>query len=240
MMPTTVDVTPFLANPPLEGTNTQVPVGLIFMLNHFIKAVLRQLATEASEDGRAADQLGILVVMIFANPNFRPNGICLIDIFWAKFHKACPVLFGINGPPSNAPAARARLGFLAEEPDGEHYRRMRGLAAGFAAVTLRDFSKSANQNPAPNHLYWTALARILSTPPDKQSPTQYTVLFHMIQLFVPKFIHFYGTAAIAALRKACIDFPATAPKMQNGSYDSAILAMQSLPLSLQKEFNLTL
>jgi nucleoporin GLE1 len=240
MIPNTVDITPYLVNVPPEAANTQVSVGMLFMLNHFVKIIIRQLATEASDDGKAADSLGILVVTIFANPKMRPNGVCLIDLFWAKLHKSCPVLFGITSPPLRTQAARARLGWRADDSDDEHYRRMRGFGVGFAAVTLRDFSKSANPNPAPNHLYWTALARILSTPPNQQSPTQYVVLQHMIKLYVPRFIGFYGSAAIAALRQACIEFPATAPKNQDGTYDSSIVALQTLPHTLQKECNLSL
>ncbi|KAK6442964.1 hypothetical protein LTR95_000842 [Oleoguttula sp. CCFEE 5521] len=244
ILPLKVDISPYIISvspEALKGNNADTfgPAGLLFMLSWLAKTVIRQFAAEASDDGKAADPIGVLTVTIFANPDLRPNGIPLIDMLWAKYHKVCPALFGISGT-QNTKAGRLRLGWDLDEDDAANYRRFRGFAVGFAAITLRDFSKSRNPNPAPNALYWTSLARILSTPAGLQSSTQYTILQHMIHLYVHRFIQFYGGAAIAAIRKACYDFPATAPRLASGGDDPAVQAMKSLPFSLQKEYQLTL
>lgn len=244
-----LDVTPYLVSVPPEklqesGANTQYPAILLFMLNHFAKAIISQFAQEVSRAPHAADAIGILVAQVFSTPEFLWNGHSLIDILWAKYHKVCPVLFGIYGSEKNA-AGRARLGWHvdggAEVDKQEHHDRMVGFGAGFGAITLRDFTKSKNNPPAPVHLFWTSLARILNTPPNEQTPTHYVVLNNMLRHSVPRFVSFYGTTAIAALRKACIDFPSTGPMGPGGKgADAAVLALQSLPLTWQKEINFTL
>lgn len=244
-----IDVTPYIISVApeklQEGGNTQYPAILLFLLNHFVKAIMSQLAQEVARDTQAADPIGILVVTIFAAPEFLFNGHSLIDILWAKYHKVCPVLFGIYGSTKTA-AGRARLGWRIEDgtevSSQEHYDHMVGFAAGFGAVTLRDFTKSKNKSPAPVHLFWTSLARIVSTPNNEQTPTHYIVLSNMLKHSVPRFIGFYGAAALAALRTACVTFPSGGgpPGPSGTGPDSTVLAVQSLPLTWQKDLNLTL
>jgi nucleoporin GLE1 len=245
-----VDITPYLVSLPpgnsqQAGPNTQYPAALLFLLNHFAKSIINQLASEVSRDTLTADPIGILAVTIFAAPEFLFNGHSLIDILWAKFHKVCPVLFGIYGT-EKTPSGRARLGWRldegAEVNRQDHYDNMTGYAAGFSAITLRDFTKSLKKSPAPVHLFWTALARILNTPNNEQTPTHYVVLNNMLKNSVPRFIGFYGKAAIAALRTACMSFPSgggPADTSGTGS-DPFVLAVQSLPQTWQRELNLTL
>lgn len=246
-----IDVTPYIVSLPSQklqqegGGNPQYPAILLFLLNHFAKAIMSQLAQEVARDTHAADPIGILVVTIFASPEFLFNGRSLIDVLWAKYHKVCPVLFGIYGSQKTA-SGRARLGWRiddgAEVSSQEHYDHMVGFAAGFAAITLRDFTKSKNKSPAPVHLYWTSLARIVSTPNNEQTPTHYIVLNNMLKHSVPRFVGFYGAAALAALRAACVTFPsAGGPLGPSGTGpDSTVLAVQSLPMTWQKDLNLTL
>jgi nucleoporin GLE1 len=244
------DVTPYIVSVPSGnlqevGGSTQYPAALLFLLNHFAKAIVSQLAQEVSRDTHAADPIGILAVTMFSAPDFLFNGHSLIDVLWAKYHKVCPVLFGIYGPEGSQ-AGRARLGWRiddgAEVKPQDHYDQMTGFAAGFSAITLRDFTKSKNKSPAPVHLFWTALARIVSTPNNEQTPTHYVVLNNMLKHSVPRFIGFYGTAAIAALRTACIGFPSGGgpPGPSGSGSDSTVLAVQSLPHSWQRDLNLTL
>lgn len=245
-----VDVTPYLVSVPpgkLQegGGNTQYPAALLFLLNHFAKGILAQLAQEVGRDTHAADPIGILAVTMFSAPDFLFNGHSLIDVLWAKYHKVCPVLFGIHGTENNA-AGRARLGWRVEDgtevSKQAHYDEMTGFAAGFSAITLRDFTKSKNKSPAPVHLFWTSLARIINTPNNEQSPTQYIVLNYMLKHSVPRFIGFYGVAAIAALRTACIGFPSGGgpPGPDGQGSDPFVSAVQSLPHSWHREFHLTL
>jgi nucleoporin GLE1 len=245
-----VDITPYLVSMPPgklqeAGSNTQYPAALLFLLNHFAKSIINQLASEASRDTNTADPIGILAVTIFAAPEFLFSGHSLIDILWAKYHKVCPVLFGIYGTEKTH-AGRARLGWRmdegAEVNTQDHYDNMTGLAAGFSAITLRDFTKSANKSPAPVHLFWTSLARILNTPNNEQTPTHYVVLNYMLKNSVPRFIGFYGMAAIAALRTACIGFPSGGGPLDPSGTGSSpfVLAVQSLPDNWQRDLNLTL
>ena len=184
-----IDVTPYIISVPAEklqegGANTQYPAALLFLLNHFAKAIISQFAQEVSRATHAADPIGILAVSVFSTPDFLWNGHSLIDILWAKYHKVCPVLFGIYGSEKSA-AGRARLGWHMEDgahvDQQEHHDRMVGFGAGFGAITLRDFTKSKFKSPAPVHLFWTSLARILNTPKDEQTPTQYVVLNNMLK-----------------------------------------------------------
>lgn len=186
------------------------------MVNRTCKAIIKQMANESAVDVAFADPLGIVCATIFSKPDVKPGGIPITDIFWAKFHRVHPVLFGILGDPSTAAGATA-LGFTKNIEGREDWmKQIKGMSRGFAALTLRDFSRSSNENPFPNRLYWEALARITMTPPDKQLALQYAALDGMLEpVFVPKFIKFYGSAAIAALKHAIITFPATRDKRKS-------------------------
>ncbi len=92
-------------------------------------------------------------------------------------------------------------------PEQVHSTRMAGIGAGYAAIALRDFSKSRMQNPYPPWHYWQAMASIVSTPPDQISSTQLMVLKSLIENYEQRFMNFYGNAAVAALQVALVDFP---------------------------------
>lgn len=187
---------------------------------------------------KAADPIGVIGISVFAQRPFKLEGtIPLIDILLAKFHFTCPVLFGVHGN-EKTPSGRARIGWGRE--DGEwvspqaHLQRQTGLAAGYAALTLRDFSKSKNDNPYPPRHYWTALAKITNVPSEQIQPTHFVVLKGLVDGNVERFVNFYGQAAIAALKRALVDFPSTAPD------SSAKLAIQTLPEVFKKDMRVTL
>jgi len=240
----TVDIAQFIVSVPEAKIkesvqNTQYPAALLFLLNHFAKQLVSQLAQEASVDTSMAEPVGIATATIFAAPEFRFNGISLIDLVWAKYHKVCPVLFGISGPESTS-AGKQRVGWLNGIDAKEHVDRMRGFGAGFASITLRDFSKSVNSNPAPNHLFWTSLARILNTPPNERVSTQYVVTYNMLEHSVPRFVGFYGSAAITALKKATGDFPANGVRNAEGKLNSRATILMTLPSTWEKSLGFTL
>ena len=186
----------------------------IYLLNIFSKSVISQFISEQSNKSKSADPVGVIAVTIFATPVFKlGNEVPLTDILLAKLHKTCPVIFGISGDQSTA-RGRARIGWqnldgawIAEQ---RHIERQSGLAAGYAALSLRDFSRSKNKNPFPNAHYWRAVACIVDTPPQEIQPTHFVVLKGLLDGFVPRFIAFYGQAAMAALRNALVEFPAKA------------------------------
>ena len=87
---------------------------------------------------------------------------------------------------------------------------MTGLGSGFAALSLRNYEKAKVNNPFPDHHYWRALAAICNTPADELTPTHFVVLKGMIENYEGKFIRFFGGAAVAALRVACVELPGRA------------------------------
>jgi len=88
---------------------------------------------------------------------------------------------------------------------------MTGLGSGYASICLRDFSGARSLvNPWPPTHYWQSIARITATPAEQMSPTQFMVLRAMIENYEDKFLKFYGSAAVAALRVALVDFPGRA------------------------------
>ena len=242
-----IDITQYLVqNHQPPGASTQGPAALLFLLNHFSKTIIRQLISESSVDAKSADAIGILAVTVFARPQYLFNGQSLIDLLWAGYHKHCPVLFGITGSEKTT-QGRAKLGWQVDKGsnsfvrDQSHYDRMSGLGAGFAAITLRDFSKSKNANPAPNRIWWESLARILNTPKQDVQPTHFLVLKAMISQSVPRIILTFGGAGIAVLRQALIYFPKEkGPQDENGRKLQAVTAVEAMPMVLQREQHLTL
>ena len=84
---------------------------------------------------------------------------------------------------------------------------MTGLGAGFAALAMRNYEKAKLDNPYPNIHYWKALVAIINVPPAEITQTHFVVLKAMIENYEPRFLEFYGDAALAVLRIALVDFP---------------------------------
>ncbi|KAL7922456.1 GLE1-like domain-containing protein [Trichoderma austrokoningii] len=218
--------------PPVEGAlnnDDTLPSLFIYLLNICAKGIINQFINECSANPKAADPIGVFTAHIFSQKDFLWRGESLIDILMAKFRVVCPVLFGLRG---NDRTERGRLavgwkkdgpGYVTEQT---HNDRMTGLGAGFASISLRDFSKTAKANPYPPVHYWKALAGIVNSPPNETSNTQYIVLRAMIEGHEQRFLNFYGNAAIAALRLALIDFPKKAPA--NASAAQSLRAMAEL------------
>ncbi|GAB1726998.1 hypothetical protein NU195Hw_g3852t1 [Hortaea werneckii] len=231
-------------HPPTSSTaENRYPGCLLYLLSRFAKSAIAQLIQEAGMETETADGVGVLLVTIFSVPNYRWNGQSLIDVLWAKYHVVCPPLFGISGS-QNTPAGRKRLGwwtendaFLSEEL---HYQRMRGLGAGFSALTLRDFSRSANPNPAPNRLWWEALARILNLPPGHPQLTHYVLVKALLADHVPRILQIFAAAGKAVIRKATAEFPQKGPRRENGVPFSEVTALDSLPVTLASKQGLAL
>ncbi|QSZ37725.1 hypothetical protein DSL72_008824 [Monilinia vaccinii-corymbosi] len=217
-----VDPSNYMASKPnpVEGAmnnGDQLPSLFIYVLNFFSKSIVAQFTTEASVRPETAGPVGIIAVQIFTTPEFLWRGNSLIDILMAKMRVSIPTVFGIRGSEKTE-EGRARIGWQ-RLGDGtwideqSHTNRQVGLAAGYASIALRDYSKTKTQikNPWPSTYYWRAIASIVSTPPEEVSPTQFTVLKSMIEGWEQRFIDLYGIQAIAALRVALVDFPSRAP-----------------------------
>lgn len=198
---------------PVEGAThnePQLPSLFLYLLNQFAKAIINQFIQECGGQPKTADPIGVVTAMIFSNKAYLWRGKTLIDILMAKFRVVCPVLFGYRGNEKTE-QGRTRLGWKKEGPswvpEQLHINRMQGLGVGYASIALRDFSKSPNKNPWPPSKYWASMARIVNTPPNEISNTQCVVLRSMIELYEERFMNFYGTAGLAALRKALVEFP---------------------------------
>ncbi len=198
---------------PVEGAHNNgstLPVLFIYLLNIFSKAVLSQFIDEAGVSPKTADPIGVIA----AQADLCWRGVSLIDILICKIRVVCPVLFGVRGNEKTE-EGRTRLGWWRGEggewvSDQIHNTRMTGLGAGYAAISLRDFSKSSNTNPYPPTKYWQSMSSIVNTPPEEASSTQYIVLKAMIENYEQRFMSFYGSAARAALQVALVDFPGRA------------------------------
>lgn len=220
---------------PVQGAQNngdQLPSLFIYLLNFFSKAIVSQFTTEAGVRPETADPVGVIAVSIFAKTEFLWRGASLIDILIAKMRISIPIIFGVRGNEKTE-EGRARVGWQRLE-DGSwideqiHNNRMVGLAAGYTAISLRDFSKAKVTNPWPPTNYWRSMASIVSTPTEQASPSQYTVLRSMIEGWEQRFIELYGVQAVAALRVALIDFPARAPPAAKVAADSLSVLVDKL------------
>lgn len=234
----TLDISSYFLNGnPEPNQSPQFPLLLFDLLNHFAKAVINQIATEAAIDRAAAEPIGIVTATIFANPNNAFHGHSLINILWARFHQRCPVLFGVWGDERKA-QGRSIMGWK-ENDERQHEDLTKGLAAGFAAITLRDFSRNSKSNPAPNRMFWECIARIVNTPPQHRLPTQYIALESLLDpIFIPRFIMFYGQAAIAVLKLTTGSF-AQVPA-DRGTVQPYAKRMETLKAKLGIELNVWL
>ncbi|KAL1644707.1 hypothetical protein SLS58_004168 [Diplodia intermedia] len=238
----TVDVKQFLASATqaeLPPGPCEVPALLIFLFNHFAKAIVNQLVSEAGVNIKAADPIGIIAVSILGFPQYCINQkVPLTDILLAKYHKCCGVLFGMYGPEGTE-RGRQRLGWRrigTQWCSGQdHLERMTGLGAGWASLALRKIKVgSALVHPLPNAHYWRAFSRIVNTPTHEATATHYMVLKAMVEGdSLDRFVQCYGQAALAALRKGLIEFP-------RGHDSVAAKSMLGLVENFQKEKRITL
>ncbi|KAH8888910.1 GLE1-domain-containing protein [Thozetella sp. PMI_491] len=238
-----IDASNFVLAPrqPVEGSlhnEPMMPSLFIYLLNIVAKAAIAQYINEAGPKPEAADPVGILVAATFSETEFLWRGESLIDILLAKFRVMCPVLFGYRGN-EKMEGGREALGWRKENgrwvSEQTHIDRMQGLGAGFASIALRNFGKSKKKNPFPPRNYWTALAKIVNTPPAEVSNTQCVVLKAMIANFEQKFLEAYGNAAVAALRVALVDFPNRIPYKS-----SAVTSLTVQAQLMSRDYGLTL
>ncbi|KAI6782993.1 Nucleoporin-like protein [Emericellopsis cladophorae] len=212
---------------PKPHNDPTMPSLFLYLMNICAKGIISQFAREAGANPKAADPVGVFAAHIFSNKEFQWRGQSLVDILIAKLRVGCPVLFGARGNDKTE-RGRAALGWKKEDgtwvTEQAHNDRMTGLGAGFAALSLRDFSKTTKVNPYPPSNYWTALALILNTPAGETSNTHYVVLRAMLLGHEGRFIAFYGNAALAAIRKAVLEFPARAPANASAAGSVAALA----------------
>ena len=243
----TVDIREFLAKPPaINSSNTasnsfQVPSLMVYLVSLFAKATINQFVNESAVAAKSAEAVGTLAAQILALDEFSFQGSSMIDILLAKYHASCPVLWGIYGPESTL-AGKKRIGWRVQGgafvDAQQHSDRMTGLGAGFAAIGLRNFSKTKLKNPFPPKEYWECLANIVNVPPQKVQPTHLIVLKSMVENAAERFILFFDAAAVAALRHALVDFPRALPEGLRTT--PACKALEMLVEQFRTEKNLSL
>ena len=201
---------------------------MIYLVNIFTKAVIAQLVTEAGVTPKYAEPLGIMTAQIFSNDAFLYRGHSLIDILIAKYRVMCPVLWGFYGSEHND-AGKEALGWRREEPGGPfiprqvHEERMTGLGAGFAALSLRNFTKTKRANPFPNTHFWAAAHMILSTPPEEVQDTHLIVLTYMLRHSAARIVQFWGDYGGLMLRYAICVFPERIPRKSTAANSLKVL-----------------
>ncbi|KAL1962704.1 hypothetical protein VTN77DRAFT_9248 [Rasamsonia byssochlamydoides] len=212
-----VDIRSYIAFPPdviknASDEECSVPALFVYLLNILSKAVIAQLLNEASINPKYAEPLGVLAAQIFSLEAYGFRGYPLVDIFWAKYRVVCPALWGFSGD-ERTEAGKQSVGWWRVEPGGpfiseqEHVERMTGLGAGFAALTLRNFSKVNRGNPFPNALFWKTMHIILSIPPDELQDTHFHLLNAMLRHSPERIVGFFGHMGLALLRNAIVDLP---------------------------------
>lgn len=208
-----IDIRPYIVShqiPQLANQNDAAyPAFLLYVWICFEKFLVKQFEKEAANtDGRIIQEIGLIAASLFGDQKYMWNGLPLTDIALAKFHKACPPLFGIRGT-MDTKEGRLRLGWRPDSTPESYSQRMRGIGAGYASMSLRSF---ASKTPAiATSEYWRAIVSICNTPPDQLWPGHFAILSGLIRDYYKKFIQFYGVPARAVLRRAVIDLPARAP-----------------------------
>ncbi|KAF2661365.1 hypothetical protein K491DRAFT_587364 [Lophiostoma macrostomum CBS 122681] len=230
----TIDIRPFIISRPLptmsNDAEAQYPAILFYAFICFVKFALKQFEQEAAlEDGRVIAELGTVAASLMVDKEFVWKGIPLIDLLLAKYHRVCPILFGITGDMRSS-AGQARLGWIpisgAPPTVSTYSQRMTGLACGFATMSLRVVASPV----LPASEYWRAISAICNTPPQQLTGGHFMVLKGLTRDWAKKFISIYGAQAKAVLRKATIGLPSRAPSQ----LAEAVNIVSSLPDAWRK------
>jgi nucleoporin GLE1 len=228
--------------PGAANNGDTLPILFFWLLNHFTKSVVEVLQDTISITPQLADPTGVMVVMVFSKPTVKWRGASMIDVFMARLRKVAPALFGYRGD-DDTDSGRAIIGWKKFNSSGGtwadeqvHFNRMTGFARGYAAISLRDFSASQQPNPwAPWH-YWQTLASLLSTPPRERTRTVYTLVTYLVSGHEGKFVGFYGSAAVAMLRYAVVEFS----KNPTPQCATAAKTLATVGSTLERDYGLTL
>lgn len=212
-----IDIRPYIVSQPIpqlaNEADAAYPAFLLYVWICFEKSLLKQFEKEAaSEDGRTIQEIGLIAASLLSDPKYMWRGMPLSDIVVAKFHRVCPPLFGVRGT-MNTTQGRERLGWRLIDknaPTVESYsQRLRGLGAGYAAMSLRSFNGKAPAIPMSE--YWRAIVSICNTPSAELWPGHFALIAGLVRDYYKKFLTYYGVPARGVLRRAVLELPARAP-----------------------------
>ena len=212
-----IDIRPYIISHPIPQLANEAeaayPAFLLYVWICFEKSLLKQFEKEAaSEDGRTIQEIGLIAASLLSDQRYMWRGVPLSDIVLAKFHRICPILFGVRGTMQTA-QGQARLGWRPIDknpPTAESYsQRLRGLGAGYAAMSLRSFNGKAPAIPMSE--YWRAIVSLCNTPSDAVWPGHFALISGLVRDYYKKFLACYGVPARGVLRRAVLELPARAP-----------------------------
>lgn len=224
-----------------DNDQTTITDMAAYFLAFLTKQVIKIFTSYVHSGPERAEPIGVVLSSIFAlpeiqyprpdQPETRQN---LFPIFLAKYHRVCPVLFGVTAAPGHSQSdsqGKRTLGWqlapAAEEGDPKttfvseqtHYDRMKGLAIGYSSIALRNFSGVTMPNPYPPKYFWKSLAMIVNLPVEKVSPTHVCVLRYMFgHGGIGRFLLFFGSVGVAVLREAFLEFPRRLPEEMKKDY----------------------
>ncbi|KAF2691112.1 hypothetical protein K458DRAFT_399035 [Lentithecium fluviatile CBS 122367] len=224
----TIDIRPFIVSHPIpqlaNQADAQYPALLLYAWICFEKSLINQWNQEAAnEDHTIIQELGLIAASLYSDPRYQWRGaVPLTDTLLAKLHRVCPMMFGINGNTTTKQGL-IRLGLdkygTADANQNSYLQMATGVGAGYAALSLRQFS---GKNPAiPMAEYWRAVASICNTPSEALYPGHFMCLKGLLRDFAKKFVLFYGAPAKAVLRRATRSLPDRAPKERPGVKNAA-------------------
>lgn len=202
-----------------------------FTLACFVQSVCKVFMESAPHQPENAEPVGTLLSSVFAMKELQfqrttPSGTTEIQTIFpmllAKYHKVCPILFGITADQNTLQGKRAIGWQLVKNDDGPkttfvtenaHYDRQIGLAIGYSSFGLRNFAATTTmRNPYPPIHFWRSLAQIINLPPEQVTPTHLAVLKNIFgKDGIRRFLLFFGAVGLAVVREAYIHFPERLP-----------------------------
>ncbi|KAI9735275.1 MAG: hypothetical protein M1834_001866 [Cirrosporium novae-zelandiae] len=234
-----VNIREFLAHPPNDGSDGSFSALVLFLLNSFVKAILKQFIAESGVRPETANNIGVLFSQTMRTQMVRWNNIPLIDIFLAKYHKICPILFGYSGPEQTVKGKKAIGWYFDKYANGGqgqwvtkqiHEQRMIGLAAGFAACSMRIYPKPG-ENPFPSPFAWYSFSCLLNPPVEEMTPTHFIVLRWLIAGNERRMVRIWGNYAHWILKR-CLEILPTQVAFRN---DPAAESLMVLKETLQDQ-----
>lgn len=197
--------------PRIRGDAPQVSSLYIYLINIFSKAIFAQFLVDACSDTKKADVIGMFASQLLASIQARwQNKISFWPVLVCKFARSCPVLFGVYGPDKTT-GGKMLLGWGKEDgkfvTDQRHAERMTGLSAGWASITLRDYSKAKAENPAPSWYFWRSVALILNVPATEITNAHYVVLKALIEHNEGKILKLFGDFGKMLLQQSVLEYP---------------------------------
>lgn len=193
------------------NANFQVSGAFLYLLNKLIKSAIQTMRAGSQQTAyNALDYIGVILSWIVSKSQFRMHGNSFADVIFAKYHSACPPLFGVYGSEKTT-QGRAKLGWKIGMKQQEHFDNINALAIGWGAMTLRDYTRLASEeNAIPAWHYWQSMACVVNVPPEQLTKTHGIIIKGLIDSYAGLFVKFYGQAAIAVLRRV-MDLPKHAP-----------------------------